>query len=198
MEEGRVEMFVWSTEVVPQGDGQFTGTIVLGDDKGERFLAISTTTFDVAAVGLAMERPDDTNLIAYGLMKRIVEEFGENVEEIVIDVFDNNQFGSTIGFKTKKLKARPSEAIALAIHFNAPIYTTEDVLNKAGEDKQGNSLKNQLPVRKIISRKKELGRLRTALNKAISREEYEKCAILRDQIREMEEKLKNNTEQKPP
>lgn len=88
--------------------------------------------------------------------------------------------------------ARTSDAIALALRFNAPIFTYESILSKAGinltvkeipteiKDNPSNSMSEVIPENNLEYL--DLNGLEAALEKAVSAEDYEKAARIRDEI----------------
>ncbi|GAG87356.1 unnamed protein product, partial [marine sediment metagenome] len=78
----------------------------------------------------------------------------------------------------KEIDARPSDAIALALRANAPIYVTEEVLDKASTEKV--ALENEKEIKLV--------KLQQKMQKAVEVENYEEAAKLRDQIRSLKKK----------
>jgi hypothetical protein len=91
--------------------------------------------------------------------------------------------------ETQEVDSRPSDAIALAVRYGAPIYVGEEVLNEAGvvsdddeETEETLTKEESAPVKKVLTK---LEQLQTSLKEAIEKEDYEKAAKLRDDIRKM-------------
>jgi bifunctional DNase/RNase len=83
--------------------------------------------------------------------------------------------------------SRPSDAVALAIRFSCPIYTTEEVLDKAGLILEKEDDKSTIHIAPKTTEPKEkpsatLAELEKQLEEAVKNEDYEKAAALRDQI----------------
>jgi bifunctional DNase/RNase len=104
------------------------------------------------------------------------------VTRVVICNIKENTYFATIKLRLdhteKEIDARPSDAIALALRANAPIYVTEEVLDKASTEKI--TLENKKEIK--------LAKLREKMQKAVEVENYEEAAKLRDQIRSLEKK----------
>jgi bifunctional DNase/RNase len=90
-----------------------------------------------------------------------------------------------------KIDSRTSDAVALALRFRCPIYTTEDILNKAGIVLEGEETRHQeagktgkKPGRSESTpfARYTLQELEEMLNDAVQNEDYEKASVLRDEI----------------
>ncbi|NTV99137.1 MAG: bifunctional nuclease family protein, partial [Chlorobiaceae bacterium] len=91
-----------------------------------------------------------------------------------------------------EIDARPSDAIAIAVRFNAPLYVTEDIMNEAGireeQKEEGEESEEDVPqeveeqLSLPVTSENRLEELQTALNEAIGNENYEEAARLRDEI----------------
>ena len=89
-----------------------------------------------------------------------------------------------------EIDARPSDAIAIAVRFNAPLFVTEEIMNEAGikeEQKEDGEEDEVLQAEEVlpaalVSPNVRLEELQSALNDAISNENYEEAARLRDEI----------------
>ena len=108
---------------------------------------------------------------------------GGRVEEVTVTELRDDTFYAEINYKirdlTKKVDARPSDAIALAIKSKAPIFVNNSVMDKAG------MIGEVAPIpSNIDERKRELNK---QLEEAVEIEAYEEAARIRDQIKELEE-----------
>jgi uncharacterized protein len=88
-----------------------------------------------------------------------------------------------------EIDARPSDAIAIAVRFNAPLYVTEEIMNEAGikeEQKEEGEEENPLEPEELpaglLRTDALLEELQSELNDAINNENYEEAARLRDEI----------------
>ena len=93
------------------------------------------------------------------------------------------------------MDARTSDAIALALRFKCPIYTTEEILSKSGividleQDKGSGKVKNEKTSQKSTKQSNQqyrdmaLGELEELLEEAVKNEEYEKASLIRDEIK---------------
>lgn len=117
----------------PHGPSRF----VLLSDGGERKLPILIGGFEAQAINLPLEggRPDRP--MTHDLIRTIIERFDATIDRVVIDDLWNTIFYAKIYLRTAKeemeIDARPSDAIALAVRFDASIYVAEGIL-AAGEE----------------------------------------------------------------
>ena len=104
-----------------------------------------------------------------------------------IDNISNGIFYATMELSSNKLgkiniDARPSDAIAIAIRLQTPIFVSEDVMNEEGVTKLNIiSHKNSINKDQLLLKK-----LKKRLEEAIKKEKYEEAAKLRDQIIKIE------------
>jgi hypothetical protein len=124
-------------------------------------------------------------------MKNLIESFGGELMEAYINDLREGTFFAKLTLDTQELDARPSDAIALAIRFNVPIYVAEKVMAEAAFIPEGDESDTATPP--IIPKEGEdvlphepgdrLDQLRKQLEDAIAKEEYEKAARVRDEIK---------------
>lgn len=103
-----------------------------------RSLSIQTGPFEAAAIGRGMKAPEGERPITHDLMLDALTQLGAKVERVEVDRVDAPLFCATVVLGVSgtadelRLDARPSDAIALAVRANAPIYVEDDVMNRAG------------------------------------------------------------------
>ncbi|MBU4226633.1 bifunctional nuclease family protein [bacterium] len=156
--------------------------VILKDETEKRWLPIWVGHYEAKMISLALEKVKPVRPLAHDLVKNILDSLGVVVTRVVIcDIKDNTYFASVrlkINQTEKEIDARPSDAIALALRAGAPIYVTEEVLNKASTEKI--TLENEKEIK--------LAELQQKMEKAIEVENYEEAAKLRDKIRSLEKK----------
>ncbi len=110
--------------------------VVLRDVDEERYLPIWIGQFESEAItlelqGMARERP-----LTHDLLKSTIQEMGGSVRHIHINDLSKDVFFAVINIDaagdTIEIDARPSDAIALAVRLNAPIYVDKNVMDRAG------------------------------------------------------------------
>ena len=135
-------------ETILMAAGPVPSVIVLRERTGQadnaapsRSLSIHTGSFEAASVGRGMDRSEDDRPLTHDLLAQAVKALGAKVERIEIDRVDAPVFfASVVLGKTGddgvteevRLDARPSDAIALAVRVNAPMFVEDDVMNRAG------------------------------------------------------------------
>lgn len=169
-------------------------TLILTESNGDRRLPIIIGMFEAQAIAIEMEKITPTRPLTHDLFKSFSKSFDFSVEEIHISDISEGVFYSKIictdGIRQKNIDARPSDAIAIALRFNASIYTTENVLNEAGisaDDLGGQETKKNASKSIKVKSSSDLMSLNAEelskmLDEAIKNEEYEKAAKIRDEI----------------
>jgi bifunctional DNase/RNase len=175
-----------------QTSGSFA--LVLGESEGERRLPIIIGMFEAQAIALEIEKIVPNRPMTHDLFKSFATGFDYKVEEVVISDLKEGVFFAKIvcsnGEKSIEIDARPSDAIAIGIRFEAPFYTYEAVLAEAGivltdEEEAAEDLEEQIVVEKPKGEElKDLGLdvLQQMLDQALADEDYEKAAKIRDEI----------------
>jgi bifunctional DNase/RNase len=156
--------------------------VILKDETETRWLPIWIGPYEAKMISLALEKIKPIRPLPHDLIKNILDSLSMIVTRVVICNIKENTYFATIKLRLdhteKEIDARPSDAIALALRVNAPIYVTEDVLDKASIEKI--ALEDEKGMK--------LTELREKMQKAVEVENYEEAAKLRDQIRSLEKK----------
>ena len=112
--------------------------LILGEEKGKgnRRLPIIIGGFEAQAIAIELEKMTPSRPLTHDLFKNFSDSFGITITEVVIyNLVEGIFFAKLIctnGEEEKEIDARTSDAIALAIRFNAPIHTFEFILSSAG------------------------------------------------------------------
>jgi bifunctional DNase/RNase len=171
--------------------------ILLKEVDGKKRLPIIIGAFEAQAIALEIEGIKPPRPLTHDLLKQLTDSLGGTVLEIVIDELRDNTFYAKIilevsGF-SQEIDARPSDAIALAVRAQAPIYVYDTVMEAAAfipsddtEDVSNlNSVTDSADLKKPPSKETKLAALQTKLREAIEGEEYERAAKIRDQIKNL-------------
>lgn len=165
--------------------------VVLGEQEGVRRLPIVIGGFEAQAIAVAMERMTPTRPLTHDLFKNTLNIFDIELKEIIInDLLDGVFYAKLICQHNNKLievDSRTSDALALAVRFNCPVFTYEFILESAGVVLEGDDESKQTPVTKKGASKKGLesysiDTLNKMLEEAIQKEDYEKAAKIRDEM----------------
>lgn len=175
--------------------------LVLSEIEGTRTLPIIIGAFEAQSIAIALEteiRPPRP--LTHDLFKTFSDTFGILIKEVIIHkLVDGVFFSSMVCEKNGKevmIDARTSDAIAIAVRFDAPIYTYENILDKAGvilKLEEEMALEGKKEIEKIpadLSDSKEkstfskltLTQLQDQLQQAVINENYELAAKIRDEI----------------
>jgi uncharacterized protein len=174
--------------------------LVLGETEGNRRLPIIIGMFEAQAIAIEIEKIVPNRPMTHDLFKSFANNFHFTVEEIIIsDLKEGVFFGKIVcsdGLKKTEIDARPSDAIAIGLRFDSPIYTYENILAEAGivltdeaeEEKPEPKVEKAKVKKETTSTKKDdfknysVDRLNEMLKDAIDKEDYERAAKIRDEL----------------
>ncbi|WP_145854381.1 bifunctional nuclease family protein [Pedobacter suwonensis] len=176
--------------------------LVLGEVNGRRRLPIIIGAFEAQAIAIEIEKMTPSRPLTHDLFKSMADTFHIGIKEIIIyNLVDGVFYAKLIcsdGKNTHEVDARTSDAIALAVRFNATIYTYEFILASAGIVIEGNDflfLENMDSIAKEHETENlsgstqqpgfgdlTLDELQQKLQEAIAEEAYERAARLRDEL----------------
>ncbi|HYP22620.1 MAG TPA: bifunctional nuclease family protein [Actinomycetota bacterium] len=110
--------------------------VLLKEADGDRYLPIWIGAVEATAIAFALQGIQTPRPMTHDLMRDLLQDAGVAVERIVINELVDQTFFALIRManngETKEVSSRPSDAIALAVRINAPIYAAEEVLDQAG------------------------------------------------------------------
>jgi len=166
--------------------------VVLGEEGGNRRLPIVIGGFEAQAIAVAMENMSPNRPLTHDLFRNTLESFNINLKEIVINnLLDGIFYAQLICEKNGEqfeIDSRTSDAIAMAVRFNCPIFTFEFIMETAGvvlEDSEGKisaAPKRESPPKRKSLSDYSVSDLNTMLEKVLAEEDYEKAAKIRDEI----------------
>ena len=187
--------------------------LVLNESKGIRKLPVVIGGFEAQAIALALQKNIKTSRpLTHELFKGFADKFEIKLKKVIIHKLVDGVFFSNMVCEkdgdTVIIDSRTSDAIAMALRFNAPIFTYESILNEVGfesdfkyekkidfseEDAFLNLEKNDDESLKEINLKSEniklenlsLKKLNEMLDKSLAKEDYEFSAKIRDEIKSM-------------
>jgi len=109
--------------------------IILRDPEGQRILPIWVGVFEANAIALQIENVQTPRPMTHDLLKNIIDDLSASVERIVVTELKENTFYALIHLRTNghsiEVDARPSDAIALALRTQSPIFVEEEVIQNA-------------------------------------------------------------------
>ena len=161
--------------------------LVLGEVNGLRRLPIIIGAFEAQAIALELEHMRPSRPLTHDLFRNFADAYGINLQEVIINKFSEGVFHALLicndGESLKEIDSRTSDAIALALRFNCPIYTYEPILAIAGitfeeeTDEAGADTVEQSAEFSSFSDED----LEEELKKAINDEDYERASMIRDE-----------------
>jgi bifunctional DNase/RNase len=184
--------------------------LLLAEADGPRKLPIVIGGFEAQSIAIAMEKAvSPPRPLSHDLFKTVLDDFSLTITEVVIHKIKDGIFHATLVIigngQTKHIDARPSDAVALAVRYNCPIFTTEEVLDKAGmimedegkptpivgdvdpdledDDKLAEAAESSNPIH--LASLKELDQM---MQRAVANEDYELAARIRDEIDKRQKK----------
>ena len=185
--------------------------LVLNESKGLRKLPVVIGGFEAQAIALALQKNIKTSRpLTHELFKGFADKFEIKLKKVIIHKLVDGVFFSNMVCEkdgdTVTIDSRTSDAIAMALRFNAPIFTYESILNEVGfesdfkyekkidfseeeaflnlEKKDDESLKEiNLKSENIKLENLSLKKLNETLDKSLAKEDYEFSAKIRDEIK---------------
>lgn len=110
--------------------------VLLQEDDGDRFLPIWIGAFEATAIAFALQGVETARPMTHDLFKNVLDDLQVDVEQILINDLVDGTFYAEITMQQNGAKhvisARPSDAIALAVRMEIPIFAEEKVLDEAG------------------------------------------------------------------
>ncbi|MEI6523136.1 MAG: bifunctional nuclease domain-containing protein [Bacteroidia bacterium] len=172
--------------------------LVLEDRKGKRRIPIIIGGLEAQAIAVELEKMKPTRPLTHDLFKPISSEFGINFTEIIIYNLVEGIFYAKIicsnGDKEIEIDSRTSDAIAIGLRFNCPIYTFDFILSSAGIALEGDTsssdifgeisdeeVEDESTVNEFSRYSDE--QLDELLEKSLDEEEYEKASRIRDEMK---------------
>ncbi|MCK6640320.1 MAG: bifunctional nuclease family protein [Bacteroidia bacterium] len=176
--------------------------LVLGEAKGKRRLPIIIGGFEAQAIAIELEKMTPSRPLTHDLFRSFADTFSINVKEVLIyDLIEGIFFAKIVcenGTTEGEIDARTSDAIALAVRFNCPVYTYEFILSQAGivldDDKDAPATdegdlteQEEEELLAEVTSGNDFGRksdkeLEEMLNKALEEENYERASRIRDEL----------------
>lgn len=176
-----------------QNNQNGTYALVLAESGGTRRLPIIIGGYEAQAIAIALEKMEPTRPLTHDLFKDFADRFSIALNEVFIYHLSEGVFYAKLICQfettTQEIDARTSDAIALAVRFLCPIYTTETILLKAGivfEEKQNEDSdsdtqdSHQTETKEPSLQNKSTEELTDLLKEALDEEQYETASRIRD------------------
>jgi bifunctional DNase/RNase len=180
--------------------------LILNEVDGDRKLPIVIGAFEAQSIAIALEKEiRPPRPLTHDLFKNFADRFAIIVKQVIIHKLVDGVFYSSLICERDKIEeiidARTSDAIALALRFDAPIFTYKNILDKAGiylkvnpKEEEESELQDSILVDDLLANElepnvprenykgKTTEELHTLLDEAVANEDYETAAHIRDEI----------------
>ncbi len=189
----KIQLVVLGLSASPASNNAYA--LILKEADGNRRLPIIIGAFEAQAIALEMEGVMPPRPMTHDLMKSLMDSFDSTLDEVLINELRDGTFYAKLIFEARGLEidARPSDAIAIAVRTNAPIFVNSQILEETGLlpspeeiqlEEQGISDTSQKPESKQESKRPKslIEQLQDKLDKAVADEDYEKAAQIRDDL----------------
>jgi len=176
--------------------------LLLGEEKGKRRLPIVIGAFEAQSIAVALEKKSmPPRPLTHDLFTSLALSYNIYLKEVMIHKLKNGIFYSTLvcelNGEIKQIDSRTSDAIALALRFNCPIYTYEGILKQAGiilDEKETTNLSlanyssessGDISTKETLNfniAEQTKSELNSKLTVALEKEDYELAALIRDEL----------------
>ena len=168
--------------------------LILEERNGRRRLPIIIGSFEAQAIAIELEKIRTPRPLTHDLFRAFAEAYNIRLAEVVINKFQEGVFFAKLvcvqDNNEQEVDSRTSDAIALALRFNCPIYTYDSILKAAGimadeepETEEGKSAEDEKPGKAENFSEYSNAELSEMLQHAVEREEYEKASQIRDELK---------------
>jgi hypothetical protein len=191
----RVQVDILGLHTSPSSGGAYA--LILKEMHGPRRLPIIIGAFEAQSIALEMEGIRPPRPLTHDLLKTIIDTLGGSLNDVTINELREGTFFARLTVDTKEIDSRPSDAIALAVRYGVPIFVADRVMDEASfipenEDADAESTgetsgeaAESAPAVPSAPSANRLEQLEKDLAEAVTKEDYEKAAKLRDEIKRL-------------
>lgn len=183
-------------DIAPSGSSSGAYAMILAEVEGNRRLPIVIGGVEAQAIAIELEKMTPSRPLTHDLFRSLAHGFDIDIEQVLIYNLVEGIFFSkliaTMGGRTAEIDARTSDAVAIAVRFNCPIFCEEFILDQAGISSEEGGLSSEdadeieEELEGIINDEENFGtsveELQKQLDTALEREDYEKASKIRDEI----------------
>ena len=197
--KGKIKLNVLGISYSQTQSGAYA--LVLTEEKGDRRIPIIVGGFEAQSIAIQLEGLKPPRPLTHDLFLNFAKAFKINLLEVTIYKLEEGVFYSKLycenGSSKLTIDARTSDAIALALRFKCPIYTTDEIIERAGivldfGKESVNTEDAEIPAEPEKKTKRSVDpgefkdhtekELRALLQEAISKEDYERASQIRDEL----------------
>jgi uncharacterized protein len=188
----KIQVDILGISSSPSNAGAYA--LILKELHGNRRLPIIIGAFEAQAIALELEGMKPPRPLTHDLMKTIIDTFAVSLNEVYINELRDGTFYAKLIIEgvsnTEEIDSRPSDAIALAVRYSVPMFVDAEVLNEAGIRSEGEEEEHETPespstdepVKQYTTKYEQL---QAQLKDAIEKEDYERAAKIRDELRKL-------------
>lgn len=184
--------------------------LILGEENGDRRIPIVIGGFEAQAIAIELEDMKPARPLTHDLFKNFAQTFHIELKEIIINKFSEGIFYALLvcedaAGNTYEIDSRTSDAVALAIRFNCPIYTYENIVEQTGvsmeeaesdEESQSSPATGSGQFHEEGTQKGKseeftsytLNELEQMIKDAIAKEDYERASVIQQEINKRRKK----------
>ena len=170
--------------------------LVLAEENGDRRIPIIIGTAEAQSIAIRLERLTPPRPMTHDLFASFAQGFGIRLREVFVYHYEDGVFSSELlfddGTRQIRIDSRTSDAIAIALRTQSPIYTTEKIINEAGIIFQEEPKEKKKEETKTVKRKHlndySTKELKERLEEAVRMEAYEKAALIQQELKKREQK----------
>lgn len=170
--------------------------LILAEESGKKRIPIMIGAFEAQAIALHLEELKPPRPLTHDLFLSFSRAYGVDLIEVLINKLEEGIFYSELVFfhddDTVRIDSRTSDAVALALRFKCPIYTTIEILDKAGviladKTEEEKDIEEESSADGDTIESKPLSELEEMLAQAVAEEDYEAASQIRDELKRRQE-----------
>ena len=170
--------------------------LVLAEENGDRRIPIIIGTAEAQSIAIRLEHLTPPRPMTHDLFASFAQGFGIRLREVFVYHYEDGVFSSELlfddGTRQIRIDSRTSDAIAIALRTQSPIYTTEKIISEAGIIFQEEPKEKKKEETKTVKRKHlndySTKELKERLEEDVRMEAYEKAALIQQELKKREQK----------
>lgn len=191
--EDRVKLKVMGITYSQIQNGAYA--LVLAEENGDRRIPIIIGTSEAQSIAIRLEHLTPPRPMTHDLFASFAHGFGIRLQEVFVYHYEDGVFSSELlfddGTRQIRIDSRTSDAIAIALRTQSPIYTTEKIIGEAGIIFQEEPVEKKAGEKKAFKQRPlenySTEELKTRLENAIKTEEYEKASLIQQELKKREQ-----------